>query len=172
MFVSVKSPVGQWMLQRSLRSGQLGEIVRLHGIVYRAEYGYDESFEAYVARDMGVFFELFDPRFDGVWVAEERGVVKGCIAIAHESERVARLRWFLVDPSMRGRGLGRVLIESAVQFCRERGFESVFLWTTVELGAAHHLYERMGFVKVEEVAHARWGKPVIEECLELRLKQR
>jgi GNAT superfamily N-acetyltransferase len=164
-----KGASGGWSLRRSLRSGELGEIVRLHGLVYQAEYGYDASFEAYVARDLGAFVESFDPRLDGLWLAEVGGRVVGFVAIAHQPDRVARLRWFLVDPSVRGRGLGRLLIESAVGFCREVGFGSVVLWTTSELGAAHRLYLSLGFVKVEEVSHARWGKQVTEECLELHL---
>jgi GNAT superfamily N-acetyltransferase len=123
-----------------------------------------------VACELGVFVQSFDPRLDGLWLAVDHGDVKGFVAVVHQSEHIARLRWLLVVPSVRGRGLGRVLIESAVRFCRECGYESVLLWTTSELGAAHHLYGSVGFVKVEEVAHARWGKSVVEECLSLRLK--
>ena len=158
-----------WRVRRRLRPGELGVIVRLHGAVYAAEYGYDGTFEAYVAEDLAAFVRSFDPRVDGVWVAEEREQVVGFIAVAHQPGDVARLRWFLVIPSMRGRGLGRQLLESAVGFCRECGYRSVYLWTTSELAAAHHLYTGLGFVTVEEETHERWGKRVTEERMELPL---
>jgi GNAT superfamily N-acetyltransferase len=84
----------------------------------------------------------------------------------------AHLRCFIVDPAARGRGFGRRLLDEALAFCRERGFERVYLWTLAGLEPAGQLYRQAGFTLVEEVQGDQWGKSVMEQRLELRLRGR
>ena len=86
------------------------------------------------------------------------------------SERHAQLRWFLVDPSARGQGLGRKLLQEAVAFCKCCGYGTVFLWTVNALTAAAQLYRLFGFEKVEERPTQQWGAQVVEEKYVLALK--
>jgi len=79
------------------------------------------------------------------------------------------LRYFLVHPDARGRGLGRRLIDQALAFCRERGFKKVFLWTISELKAAAHLYQQAEFVCTSEKTHEIWGAMRTEQEYELNL---
>lgn len=155
-------------LRHDLRPGDLGTIVYLHGAVYAQEYGFDPTFEAYVAGPLAQFVLTHSER-DRLWVAERSGRLVGCIAIVGAAETEAQLRWFVVDPSARGMGLGRRLLGEAVAFCAARGYESVFLWTVAALTAAAHLYRAAGFEKVEEQAGRRWGVEVVEERYLLRL---
>jgi ribosomal protein S18 acetylase RimI-like enzyme len=60
-------------------------------------------------------------------------------------------------------------MSEALQFCREQGYATVFLWTTSELSAARRLYTSFGFRKTEEKTHAIWGKEVTEERYDLHL---
>ena len=152
-----------------LQPGDLGEIVRLHGVLYAREYGFDQTFEAYVAAPLAQFAKTGCPR-ERIWIAEQNDEIVGCIAIVGHSPRVAQLRWFLVSPDARGGGLGKRLVREAVQFCEEAGYESVILWTVSALTAAAHLYRSAGFVKVEEKPERQWGVDVIEERYELRLR--
>jgi ribosomal protein S18 acetylase RimI-like enzyme len=156
-------------LRTELRPGDIGWIIYRHGVVYAHEYGFDHTFEAYVAGPLADFVRSPSGR-DRIWVAEQDGHLIGYIAIVGVSSKTAQLRWFLVEPSARGSGLGKRLLREAVAFCRECGYESIFLMTVSALAAAAHLYESVGFEKVEERPGRQWGVDVVEEKYELALK--
>jgi ribosomal protein S18 acetylase RimI-like enzyme len=153
-----------------LKPGDLGTIVHLHGIIYAAEYGFDATFEAYVAAPLAEFARRNSPR-ECLWIAERQGRIAGCVAIVAAAPEVAQLRWFLVDPAARGGGCGKRLLSEAIAFCKEHGYRSIVLWTTSALTAAAHLYRSAGFSKVEEKPGRLWGVDVVEERYELRLAE-
>ncbi len=150
-------------LRGNLQPGDIGAVVRLHGILYAEEHGFDHTFEGYVAAGMAEFARSFDPDRERLWVAEEGTQSIGSIAIVKHSQTDAQLRWFLIHPHHRGRGLGRFLLEEVFQFCRERKYRKVFLWTVRDLIVAAHLYTCFGFRKTEERTHPLWGKVLTEE---------
>lgn len=155
-------------VRHDLRPGDLGEIVRLHGILYAREYGFDETFEAYVAGPMADFVRSRTAR-ERLWIAEYAGRIVGSVAIVSASSDLAQLRWFLVDPAVRGRGLGRSLLSEAVKFASAQGYGSIFLWTIAQLTTAARLYSAMGFAKVESHSAQQWGVTVMEERYVLTL---
>lgn len=116
-------------IRTNIRPGDIGHIIYLHGTFYAEEHNLDHTFEGYVASGMGEFAKAFDERKDCLWVAEDGGGIVGSIAIAGHTDLTAQLRWFLVAPPARGYGLGSRLLRTALDFCRVREFESVFLWT-------------------------------------------
>lgn len=152
----------------SLRPGDIGEIVRLHGTIYAREHGFDPTFEAYVAEPLARFAIAASPR-ERIWIAERGGRIVGCVAIVAASNDVAQLRWFLVDPAARGQGLGTRLLDEAVAFSRASGYRSVILWTVRALAAAARLYAAKGFRRTVEKPGRLWGADVVEEEYELRL---
>ncbi len=156
------------VLRTDLRPGDLGEIVRLHGVVYAREHGFDPTFEAYVAEPLARFAISASPR-ERLWIAERGGAIVGCVAIVGASPLVAQLRWFLVDPSARGSGLGTRLLEEAIAFSRSCGYRSIILWTVSALAAAARLYRAKGFQRTEEKPIRQWGADVVEEKYELTL---
>jgi GNAT superfamily N-acetyltransferase len=159
----------KWTLRHSLRPGDIGYLTYLHGTVYAREYGYDTTFEAYVANGLAEFVESFDPNKDRIWLAEAKQRIVGSIAIVGRSRGRAQLRWFFVHPDHRGHDIGRRLLKEAMQFCKKRKFRTVLLWTTSELDTARHLYQDLGFKKTQEKEHRRWGKVVMEEKYDMRL---
>jgi ribosomal protein S18 acetylase RimI-like enzyme len=103
-------------------------------------------------------------------VAEADGRIVGCIGLTGDSPTLARLRWFLVDPSARGSGLGRSLFDTALGFARERGYGSVVLETFSDLAGAAHLYRTAGFERVESWTGPLWGRDdLVRERYELAL---
>lgn len=76
---------------------------------------------------------------------------------------VAHLRWFIVDDSIRGSGVGRQLLSSPMDFVDRHAFAETRLWTFDGLDAARHLYEQHGFVMEEEWLGAQWGNEVFEQ---------
>jgi ribosomal protein S18 acetylase RimI-like enzyme len=157
-----------WTLRHEAKPGDLGYLIYLHGTIYAREYGFDPTFEAYVAGPLTEFVRTRTDR-DRLWIAERGERIVGCIAIVGVSGQEAQLRWYLVDPSARGLGLGWALLNEAIEFCRSAAYESVFLWTVSALTAAARLYRRFGFEKAEERPGRLWGVDLIEERYVLRL---
>lgn len=156
-------------IRTKLEPGDLGYLIYLHGVLYAREYGLDGTFEGGVAERLGKFVQQYDPRKDYFALADLDGRIVGSIVINGLSEDLAQLRWFLVHPDARGRGLGRELINRALAFCRERGFKKVHLWTITELAVARHLYLQAGFVVTREETHEIWGATHTEQEYELEL---
>jgi N-acetylglutamate synthase-like GNAT family acetyltransferase len=155
-------------IRHDLKPGDIGYLTYLHGTLYAKEYGWDHTFEAYVAGPLSEFAKSNNDR-ERVWIVEKDEKVAGSIAIVEASKEEAQLRWLLLHPDLRGDGIGRKLVEEAISFCRDSGYSLVFLWTVSELAAAARLYRSMGFQKTEESANALWGTEVIEQRYELRL---
>lgn len=156
-------------IRTQLKPGDIGYIIYLHGTLYAQEYELDQTFEGDVAIKMGEFAKTYDPNKDFFAVAELNGQILGSIVINGLPDEIALLRWFLVHPDARGRGLGHQLIDNALGFCRERGFKKVRLWTISELKAAAHLYKEAGFVVTREETHEIWGATRTEQEYELTL---
>jgi ribosomal protein S18 acetylase RimI-like enzyme len=159
----------EWHLRHDIRLGDVEYLTRLHGVLYVKECGFDQTFEAYVAAGLAEFVKSFNPDRDRVWLVDIHGQIVGSVAIVGRSRLEAQLRWFLVHPDYRGLGIGKNLLKEAIQFCKERGYKTVFLWTTSELITASHLYTSFGFRKTKEKKHEIWGKIVTEERYDLCL---
>jgi GNAT superfamily N-acetyltransferase len=155
-------------LRTDLRPGDIGNIIYWHGVLYAREYGFDHTFEAYVAGPLADFV-LHGSERQRLWLAERQDRLVGCIAIVAATAEAAQLRWFLVDPTVRGQGLGTRLLREAIGFCQACGFRSVLLWTVSSLESAARLYRAAGFRKVEETPGRGWGVDVIEEQYTLSL---
>ena len=155
-------------IRNDLRPGDLGSLIRLHGTLYAAECGWDHTFEAYVAGPLAQFALTRGPR-DCIWLIEHDGQVSGSIAIVEVKKKLAQLRWFLLHPRLRGKGLGKRLLADAVSFSRQCGYGRIELWTARNLTSAGHLYRSAGFELTREITHPLWGQTVIEQCYELGL---
>jgi GNAT superfamily N-acetyltransferase len=136
-------------IRHDLRPGDLGRVVALHGVLYAAEFGLDCTFEGYVAHTVGEFDPRAYPGRDRLWLAETDGRLVGSVGIVGRDRDMAQLRWFLVDPSVRGRGVGGRLLEAALGFCRAAGYLSVHLWTVDACVDAARLYRAAGFRRTE-----------------------
>lgn len=156
-------------VRTDLRPGDIGRIIALHGEVYARQLGWDWTFEAYAGRTFAAWAERYDPVRDRIWIVERAGDVLGCIGIINAGDDVAQLRWFLLHPELRGRGMGRELMDRALAFCRESGYHRVILWTAAPLTAATHLYRSYGFELTSQETVESWGTTVTQEHYELRL---
>lgn len=156
-------------IRNALEPGDIGAIIYLHGILYAQEYGFDHTFEPYVAAPLAEFVKNQTDR-ERIWIVEKDGRVLGSVAIVEVSESQAQLRWLILHPELRGLGIGRKLVEEAVAFCRTSGYDCVYLWTVDFLGAALKLYTAAGFELTETNTHPIWGRTLTEERYELVLK--
>ena len=102
-------------------------------------------------------------------MAEIQGRFAGSVAIVRRDDQTAQLRWPIVEPGQRRRGIGRQLVSEAVRFAREAGYRAVILWTIDFLHSARRLYTEAGFHLTETKASHVWGRELIEECWQLDL---
>lgn len=155
---------------RPHQPGDMGWMVYRHGVLYSQEYGYDERFEALVATIAGEFVERFDPKRERCWIAEKDGERVGSVLLVMKSKTIAKLRVLLVEPSARGLGIGRRLVEECVLFARQAGYKKIVLWTQSELHAARRIYQAAGFRLAGKQRHDSWGRSgLIAETWELKL---
>lgn len=152
---------------RTHRPGDAGLVAHLHGALYAREYGLNDTFESYVLASLADQVKNYNEARDRLWVAECDGRIAGCIGIVGMDGGTAQLRWFLTAPEWRGRGLGRELMDRALNFCRAVGYQRVFLWTASPLKTARSMYQRAGFTLTETREHADWGQRLTEERWDL-----
>lgn len=150
--------------------GALGAITGLHGSYYHQHWDLGLYFEAKVAAELAEFLNRFDPAQDGIWIARDGETFVGAIVIdgRDAAGEGARLRWFIINPAYHGQGVGKLLIEEAMSFCRRVGFRRVYLTTFAGLKAARHLYEKHGFrlCREEDGSHLTGKASLVEQVFE------
>lgn len=159
---------GDIAIRHDLRVGDLGRIIALHGVCYDSLPGYGLTFEAYVARTIAEY--VLESGANGrIWLAERDGMLVGCTAMILRGRAHGQLRWVLVDPSARGAGLGKRLVNAALDYAREHACGEVFLETTDGLPESQHLYESLGFKVVSDRPEELWDgvRPLIRMNLTL-----
>lgn len=162
---------------RPLRAGDLGWVVSRHGALYAQDYGWDQRFEALVARIAADYVDHLDEARESAWIADRAGVELGCVFVvqarderSHEIDPgVAQLRLLLVEPSARGLGLGKRLTEQCETFARSVGYTRMRLWTNGLLHAARGIYQAAGYQLLASESHHSFGHDLVGEIWEKAL---
>ncbi len=83
-----------------------------------------------------------------VTVAESNGTIVGVIVLDVDDEGFF-IDNVAVDPSYRGRGLGRALLELAESQARRAGFDSIYLYTHEKMTENLAIYSSIGYVEYD-----------------------
>jgi len=156
-------------IRNDIEPGDIGSIIKLHGEYYSKYNGFDTSFEPYVAIPLSEFV-LRKRDNERIWIVEKENEINGCIAIVDNGNGIAQLRWYILSEGIQGIGIGKKLIIKALDYCKEKLYERVILWTIDEQIKAIEVYKRNGFVLKEEKRHCLWGKDINEQCYEKIIK--
>jgi GNAT superfamily N-acetyltransferase len=148
---------------REPRVGDYGWIIARHGEVYAQSYGWTLEFEALVADIVGRFAKDHDPQCERCWIAEWQGRRAGCAFVVRHAQdpRAAQLRCVLVEPQVRGKGVGAALVAQAIDFAQERGYARMVLWTNDMLVSARKIYVAQGFALEREERHHSFGHDMV-----------
>ncbi|MDR0198576.1 MAG: GNAT family N-acetyltransferase [Methanomassiliicoccaceae archaeon] len=129
-----------------------------------------EGWRDYIIGEVREFIDRFDAEKDRVFILEADGVRSGCMAVTHRENNAAQLRFLFIEPDLRGSGIGSRMFGMAVDFCRSKGYDLVFLWTVSHLRAARRIYADHGFHITETKDNDDWGTHVLEERWDLDLR--
>ncbi len=91
----------------------------------------------------------YAPPVGRLWIADEQDEIVGCVALRRLEEPVCELKRLYVRPPFRGTGLGRGLVEHAMQEARRLGYHRMRLDTLPKMSAAQALYQSLGFREIE-----------------------
>ena len=69
-------------------------------------------------------------------------------------EKIAEIKRMYVDPSFRGVGAGRSILQHLVVAAKEAGYKKVRLDSPKFMAAAHALYKSLGFSEIPEYAES------------------
>jgi ribosomal protein S18 acetylase RimI-like enzyme len=90
----------------------------------------------------------------GIFVAEEAGQVVGYITTWQDREAgIGHIPNIAIDAAFRGQGLGRKLIEHALDHFRAAGLSHAKIETLVQNEVGNHLYRSLGFREVARQIH-------------------
>lgn len=151
------------VIRTEYTSEDIQKIIERHHVLYGEEQGFDPSFRDYVTT-------TFAADVQRIWIAEQNGRFMGCVGVVKVDDETAQLRWLILEPEVRGLGLGKQLVQQVIDFCKEKGYKQITLSTISRLQAARNLYRKLGFhpAKVQPAAML-WGQELEDECWELSL---
>jgi len=118
-----------------------------------------EGFAALVADTLREFGFERDPELDrdlddpdgtyvALWIALVGGEVAGSVALRDLGGRTYELKRMYLRSAHRGRGIGKRLLTTALDWAVANGAKVVRLDTTEQMTAARRLYEAAGYVRV------------------------
>lgn len=157
-------------IRTELRTGDLSFLQQSHTEFYHREYQYTIPFEYYVGKAISAFYESYTPERSRIWIVEQAGRRLGSLVLQDRGE-AAQLRFFLLLPEAQGQGIGGQLLQNFLDFCREKGYQSAYFWTTDEQVVAGHLYRSVGFRVTEEKESQHFGRKTLEQRYELRFSR-
>lgn len=83
-----------------------------------------------------------------IFFAKDKDYIKGCVALMKIKDGVFELTKMAVKPDSRGKKTGHKLMERSLEFARDKGWNSLIIYSNRKLANAIHLYKKYGFVEI------------------------
>lgn len=140
---------------RTFKPGEPSLVCYFQYKLYEKQFHFNVMYEKEMLNGMSEIYN--DKDGNQMWVAEQNGQIVGDIAIVKRGEHEAQLRWFGVDLDLQGNGLGKRLVKTAMDFCREKGYTHIYLGTLNILEPARHIYGKYGFKMTGSEPFNEWA---------------
>jgi ribosomal protein S18 acetylase RimI-like enzyme len=127
--------------------------------------GLDLAFQGFDQELLTLPGKYCSPR-GAILLAEWDGMPRGVVALRPFEGAIAEMKRLFVQPQARGHGLGRSLVEAAIEKARQIGYLAVRLDSLPHMKGAIELYRSLGFRDIE----AYYENPVCPVYLELDLQ--
>lgn len=144
-------------------------LVRKHDELYARDEGFDGTFGPLVKKILDDFNANHDPARERGWIATHGDQRLGSIFCVSEGPTTAKLRLFLLTPDVRGRGLGKHLLQTCMGFARDSGYRDMRLWTHESHRAACGLYRASGWQLVSSRPVHSFGVDLVEQSWHIDL---
>ncbi len=153
-----------WVI-REAKTGEASLVSCFYFRLFESQFDFLPNVEQYFLRAASEIFD--EPDGSRLWVIESENKIKGSICIVKRSDSEAQLRLFGMDGSLQGQHAGSALMDTAMEFCKEKGYTKISLWTIDICRAARHLYRKYGFQLVDTKLNTTWAEyPMMEELWE------
>lgn len=132
--------------------------IEKHFVVESKDSDLLENCEKYIIKPGGhIFFAKYDD------------VIVGCFAFIKLNDKTYELGKMTVAPKYQGMQVGQKLIDFAINFAKNEGWEKLVLYSSTRLDTALHIYRKYGFKKTPMDAISQYARSDIK--MELSLKQ-
>jgi ribosomal protein S18 acetylase RimI-like enzyme len=114
---------------------------------YAALINIDLAFQKF-EEELSAIHKMYSPPTGGIILCRSDGMFAGCIAIRKLDENVCELKRMYVNPNFQGKGIGKNLLEKALQLANEYSYKLIRLDTLTQMLPAIHLYKQYGFYEI------------------------
>lgn len=114
---------------------------------YADAIGVDLEYQGFAA-ELEALPSPYTPSHGALFFAQVNGDTAGCVALRRLDDKTGEMKRLYVRPAFRSWGLGRYLIEAAIQAARRAGYTALRLDTLPSMAAAQGLYRKLGFVEI------------------------
>ena len=111
------------------------------------------------------FYNEIESAFDSFWCLIAESQVIGTVALKKIDDSTVELKALYLSNDFRGIGLGRRLMETAISFAKEKGFERVVLDSMSKYKDALRLYVNFGFMETERYNDNQYADVFMEKLL-------
>lgn len=119
---------------------------------YAEHLGIDLSFQHFET-ELQEIEEKYSPPKGGIILCCNEGQYIGCIAIKGLDNTYGEVKRMFVQPHFQGLGIGKILLEKAIELALNCSYELIRLDTLNYMMAAIHLYKAYGFYEIEPYYH-------------------
>lgn len=134
---------------RPIQSKEERQVKKLISDILSQEFELDDS--AYSYGDLDSLGKVYGGQREGFFVLEDKGKVAGTVGVKEESKKTAIIRRLFVDPSFRRKGYGGLLIDRALDFCKEKSYHEAVFHAVTSMKSAMDLCVSRGFKAKEKI---------------------